>query len=105
MDNVVFTGVSATIPTDLTGLDSNDVNTLSTLSNGFNENYTSSNSYLIYAYDKEFGELISIEDKSGLELINGWDKVEYVNGDTTYLIYYSKEALTINNFKLKFLYK
>lgn len=105
MDAVVFTGVSEAAPTTIDNLDSNDINKLSTLSNGFSIGYTSTDDHLVFAYDKQFGDLISIVDKNELELINGWSKVEYTNGDTTYNIYYSTETLTVNNFKVKFLYK
>ena len=105
MDAVVFTGVSETVPENIDNLDSTDINKLSTISNGFTYAYTSTDDHLVFTYDKEFGELVSIIDKNALELISGWSKVEYVNGDTTYYIYYSNETLTVNNFRVTFLFK
>ncbi len=105
MDSTVYTGVSDTIPSDISELTGVEVNKLITINNGFTTTFDSDDQYLLYAYDKEFGELVSIVDKNGLELISGWSKVEYTDGDKTYYIYHSNETLTVNSFEITFIYK
>jgi len=100
----VYYGVSDAVPTSLAGLSSQDIDDATLKANGFINRYTANNQMFVYAYKKSIGELISIKDPSGFENIDGWDHTTCVDGSTEYYIYYTKEALTVQNFKMTFIY-
>ena len=73
--NKIYFGVSDTIPTNLTGLESQDIDNRYLMTNGITHKYTAENKYLIYAYDKHLGTLSSIKDINGFETINNFSKL------------------------------
>lgn len=97
----LYFGVSRYAPTDLTGLTAQVINKATVLNQSTNYYYTADDEHFIFAAPKSIEPLISIKDFSGLEQLSGWTSVEY----NDYIIYYTKEPLTIDNFRIIFYYK
>lgn len=57
------------------------------------------NQSILYAYPKEFGELSSIKDGNGFEVISSYEKTELLINDESYLIYKLKSPATISGLK------
>ena len=97
--NKIYFGVSNQIPTTLQYLTPVEM-AESAVFEGVSYAYTSDNQYFVYAYKKNIGELKSIKDCNCFENIDGWIRNEYAD----YYIYYTKEPLTVTDFKLTFKY-
>lgn len=66
------------------------------------ENVACANEKIVAAYPASFGELGSINDRHGLDLINSFDKKELFVGGVAYLVYTLKHATTIGDDILTF---
>ena len=97
----LYFGVSQGIPTDLTGLTAQVMNKATVLNQSTNYYYTADDEHFVFAAPKSIEPLISIKDFSGLEQLSGWTSIEY----NDYVIYYTKEPLTIDNFRIIFYYR
>ena len=97
----LYFGVSQGIPTDLTGLTAQVMNKATVLNQSTNYYYTANDEHFVFAAPKSIEPLISIKDFSGLEQLSGWTSIEY----NDYVIYYTKEPLTIDNFRIIFYYR
>ena len=65
-------------------------------------NFTHSNQFRVFAYPKTHGELSSILDANNFPEINGFSQKELAINGIIYLIYTSKIAATLTNFKTEF---
>lgn len=97
----LYFGVTHDIPTDLTGLIAQEKNKATVLNQSTNYYYTANDEHFVFATPKSIEPLISIKDFSGLEQFSGWASIEY----NDYTIYYTKEPLTIDNFRIIFYYR
>ena len=97
----LYFGVTHDIPTDLTGLIAQEKNKATVLNQNTDYYYTANNEHFVFAVPKSIEPLISIKDFSGLEQLSGWASTEY----NDYIIYYTKEPLTIDNFRIIFYYR
>lgn len=101
-EECVYYGVLDNIPEDITSLTKEAVVRDDVLAAGYSTRYTANDQYLVFAYSKDFynDELVSIKDPSGFEQLDGWTVID----TGTYFIYYSNETLTINRFKMTFIF-
>ena len=66
--------------------------------------YTTDNEYPVFAYDVSYGELTSIKDENGFELISGWlHSVVTING-ASYYVYTPDTPTTDTNAEFIFTY-
>lgn len=100
----VYFGISATVPESLEGLDESAVSEEDIVQHGISHRFTANDKHFVYAYPKHTGELISIKDNNGFEQIDGWNKVEIEENGITYYAYYTNETLTVNSYKITFIY-
>lgn len=100
----VYFGISATVPESLEGLDESAVTEEDIVQHGISHRFTSNDEHFVYVYPKHTGELISIKDNNGFEQIDGWSKVEIEENGIVYYAYYTKETLTVNSYKITFIY-
>ena len=100
----VYFGVTDSIPTNIDNMEKEEIEDKALITEGTFHKYTANDQYLVFAYRKDLGDIQSIKDPNGFEQINGWDKKTYWDPgtETDFLIWYSKESLTINKFKLSF---
>lgn len=66
--------------------------------------YTTSNQYMVIAYDSSYGNLKNIIDPNGFETISGWTKNSLTVGGFSYFVYVADSATTDTNaaFTFKF---
>ena len=100
----VYFGISATVPESLEGLDESAVSEEDIVQHGISHRFTANDEHFVYVYPKHTGELISIKDNNGFEQIDGWSKVEIEENGITYYAYYTNETLTVNSYKITFIY-
>ena len=67
-------------------------------------NFTTNNQYMVVAYDSSYGNLTSILDGNGFEVIGGWTKSTLVVNGFTYNVYTANSPTTDTNapFTFKF---
>lgn len=53
------------------------------------------NKYLVFTYDKSYGNLTSIKDENGFENISNWNKTELEVSGENYLVYVTQLPVTI----------
>ena len=97
---IIYLGTSANVPENLDGLSSVEVQTAAIKYGCYKHEYTSNDQHLVYAAPKSLGELVTIEDESGLSCLNVWSFIEY----NDYYIYYTIEPLTLDNYSMTFYY-
>ena len=100
----VYFGISATVPESLEGLDESAVTEEDIVQHGISHRFTANDEHFVYVYPKHTGELISIKDNNGFEQIDGWSKVEIEDNGIVYYAYYTNETLTVNSYKITFIY-
>ena len=100
----VYFGISATVPESLEGLDESAVTEEDIVQHGVSHRFTANDEHFVYVYPKHTGELISIKDNNGFEQIDGWSKVEIEDNGIVYYAYYTNETLTVNSYKITFIY-
>jgi hypothetical protein len=66
--------------------------------------YTTNNEFMVFAYDKSYGNLTSILDPNGFEVIGGWSKATLTVGGFDYYVWTADLATTDTgaNFTFKF---
>jgi len=67
-------------------------------------NFTTSNQYMVFAYDSSYGNLKNIIDPNGFETISGWTKSTLTVGGFSYFVYVANSPTTDTNaaFTFKF---
>lgn len=64
--------------------------------------YTTNNEYMVIAYDSSYGDLSSIVDPNGFEVLDGWTKSSLTVGGFTYNVYIADLATTDTNANFTF---
>lgn len=66
--------------------------------------FTTNNEYMVFAYDKSYGNLSSILDPNSFEVISGWTKSTLTVGGFDYYVYIANSRTTDTNAKFTFKY-
>ena len=66
--------------------------------------FTTSNEHMVFAYDSSYGNLTSILDPNGFEVISGWTKNTLTVGGFSYFVYVADSATTDTNASFTFKY-
>lgn len=66
--------------------------------------FTTNNEYMVFAYDKSYGDLTSILDPNSFEVLSGWTKNTLTVGGFDYYVYVANSATTDTNAKFTFKY-
>lgn len=66
--------------------------------------FTTNNEHMVIAYDKAHGNLTSIIDPNGFEVISGWTKSELTVGGFDYYVWIADSATTDTNASFTFKY-
>ena len=66
--------------------------------------FTTNNEYMVFAYDSSYGNLKSILDPNGFEVISGWTKNTLTVGGFSYYVYVANSATTDTNASFTFKY-
>ena len=61
------------------------------------------NQSIVYAYPKEFGELSSVKDGNGFEMISSYEKIELAINEENYLVYKLKSPATNSGLKQSYM--
>lgn len=94
--NYSYSGILTDIPTDadIVSLNQNLKET-----NKFTGTFNPVNSYIVYAYPKSFGDLLSIKDQNNFEYISSYTKVTMVINNEDYNVYYRSNKITATGLK------
>jgi len=104
VEEYVYVGVSKEAPTSVSGLTKKGITKSEVIASGYSNRYTANDERFVYAFQKDMGDLISIKDPNGFEQLDGWEKVEVMDGSIPMYLYYTKETLTVTSFKITFIY-
>jgi len=66
--------------------------------------FTTNNEYMVFAYDKSYGNLSSILDPNSFEVLSGWTKNTLTVGGFDYYVYVANSATTDTNAQFTFKY-
>lgn len=66
--------------------------------------FTTNNEFMVFAYDKTYGNLSSILDPNSFEVISGWTKSTLTVGGFDYYVYIANSRTTDTNAKFTFKY-
>ena len=66
--------------------------------------FTTNNEYMVFAYDSSYGNLKSILDPNGFEVLGGWTKNTLTVGGFSYYVYVANSATTDTNASFTFKY-
>lgn len=66
--------------------------------------FTTNNEHMVFAYDSSYGNLTSILDPNGFEVLSGWTKNTLTVGGFSYFVYVADSATTDTNASFTFKY-